>query len=186
MKSSTYRILSILGSVVLFASTVFVYSNFIKQAYEEVRILQDRKHSFENSLNEKQQSMITVKALSEKYKSLTDLRNDLSMILPMKEKTPEIINQFQNIAEASRVVIESLSLQYLPMKPAPAGNVEKPLGTIRTTARISGPYDNFKSFIESVQNNVRIMDINSIKVEGGGVSGRNAFIYNLVVDVYYQ
>lgn len=186
MKSSTYRILSILGSVVLFAGTVFVYSNFIKPVYEEVRVLQDKKQSFENSLNETQQSMAVVKELSEKYKSLTDLRNNLSMILPMKEETPGIINQLQNMAEASRVNVESLSLQYLPMKPAPAGSVNKPLGTVRAMARITGPYGNFKSFIESIQNNVRIMDISSVKVEGGGVNGRDALIYNLVVDVYYQ
>jgi Tfp pilus assembly protein PilO len=186
MKSSTYRILSILGSVFLFAGTIFVYSNFVKPAYQEIRVLQDRKYGFEEELKKQQESMATVKLLSEKYKSLTDLRGELSMVLPMKEESPEIINQFQNIAEASRVVIDSLSFQYLPMKPAPADSVEKALGTIRATMRVTGSYNNFKSFAESIQNNVRVMDVNSIKIEGGGISGREALTYGLIIDAYYQ
>lgn len=186
MKPSTYRILSILGSVVLFSAAIFAYTSFIQPAYREIRTLQDKRQSSEDLLKRQENAMVAVKQLSDKYQSLTDLRDVLSMSLPLGERIPEIINQFQGIAQADKIIIESLSLQYLPMVSAPADSGVESLGTIKIMARVSGPYKSINSFLDALQNNVRIMDINSIKVERGVARGNDMLTYNLTVDTYYQ
>lgn len=186
MKPSTYRLLSILGSVFLLIAAVIVYSNLVRPAYDEIQKLRDKREANIKLLQEQQGAIEAVSRLLNEYQSLTEIQENISMALPNEEEVPSIINQLQGLAKISSLGVESLSLQYPPLKPSSADSLIKPLGTVRATVRLNGDYKNLRPFLEDLETNIRLMDIYSLSVEGGGIRGKTNLIYNIVLDTYYQ
>jgi len=89
------------------------------------------------------------------------------------------------LAKINSMDIESLSLQYPPLKSSTDSLIE-PMGTVRATIRLNGDYRDLRPFLEDLETNIRLIDVYSLNVEGGGIPGRNKLIYNLVLDTYYQ
>ncbi len=186
MKSSTYRLLSILGSLAFLVGAVIVYTNLVQPAYNGVQDLRSKKSAIEQTLSQDQQAVSTVNNLLGQYQSLSEIRTALSNTLPTEERVPEAVYQLQGIASTRQMEIQSLSLQYLPVQAAQVGSLIKPLGSLSITARVSGTYQNFKMFLGDLETNVRLMDVSSIKVEGGNVPGNQNLTYTVVVKTYYQ
>lgn len=185
MKPSTYRLLSILGSVFLLIGAVVIYSNFIRPAYDEIQNLRDKKKTSINFLQEQKEAIDAVNRLLNEYQSLAQIQENISMVLPNEENIPSIINQFQGLAKINNIDIESLSLQYPPLKSS-TDLLIKPLGTVRATMRLNGDYRSLRPFLENLETNIRLTDVYSLNIEGGGIPGKNKLIYNLVLDTYYQ
>ncbi len=185
MKSSTYRLLSILGSSLLLIAAVIVYSNLVHPAYNEVQRLRDQRAANLNLLQEQSEAINVVQRLLSEYQSLAQIQENISTILPNKEEVPSVINQLQGLATVNNLNIESLSLQYPPLTTS-ADPLIKSLGTLRVTIRLNGDYKNLSPFLGDLETNIRLMDVYSLGIEGGGVPGKNKLIYNLVLDTYYQ
>jgi len=185
MKPSTYRLLSILGSVFLLIGAVVIYSNLVNPAYGEIQGLRDKREANAKLLQEQKEAIDAVNRLLNEYQSLAQIQENISMVLPNEENIPSIINQFQGLAKINSMDIESLSLQYPPLKSSTDSLIE-PLGTVRATIRLNGDYRDLRPFLEDLETNIRLIDVYSLNVEGGGIPGRNKLIYNLVLDTYYQ
>ncbi len=186
MKSSTYRLLSILGSLAFLVGAVIVYTNLVQPAYSEVQDLRSKKTALQDTIAQDEQAVSTVNNLLGQYQSLSQLRDSLSNILPTEERVPEAVYQLQGIAAARQIEIQSLSLQYLPIQAVQPGSLTKPLGTLSVTIRLSGTYPNFKLFLGDLETNIRLMDVSSIKIEGGNIPGATKLTYTVVVNAYYQ
>ena len=185
MKSSTYRLLSILGSCFLLIAAVIVYSNLVHPAYNEIQKLRDQRAANLNLLQEQGEAINAVNRLLSEYQSLAQIQENISMVLPNKEGVPSVINQLQGLAKINNLNIESLSLQYPPLK-ASTDTLIKPLGTLRATIRLNGDYKDLRPFLGDIETNIRLIDVYSLGIEGGGIPGKNKLIYNLVLDTYYQ
>ena len=61
----------------------------------------------------------------------------------------------------------------------------KEVGKIKINTRLSGSYFNFKNFLTGLENNIKVMDVVEIDMDGINDFGENV-IYNLVIETYYQ
>lgn len=186
MKPSTYRLLSIIGSVFLLIAAVVVYSKLVNPAYDEIQQLRDKREANIKLLQEQNDAILEVKRLLNEYQSLTQIQENISLALPNEEEVPSIINQLQGLAKINSLDIESLSLQYPPLKSSAVDSLTEPLGTIRVTMRLSGDYRNLRPYLENLETNIRLIDVYSLNIEGGAIPGKTKLIYNLVLDTYYQ
>jgi len=185
MKSSTYRLLSILGSLAFLIGAVLVYTNLVQPAYSDVQNLRGKKTALQDTIVQDEQAVATVNNLVGQYQSLSQLRDSLSNILPTEERVPEAVYQLQGIASVRQMEIQSLSLQYLPMQATQPGSLTKPMGTLSVNLRVAGTYQNFKLFLSDLETNIRLMDVSSIRIEGGNIPG-GKLTYTVVVNAYYQ
>ena len=81
--------------------------------------------------------------------------------------------------------IESFSFQYPPVRPSRASLAE-PIGSLRVLVRMKGTYEQLKEYVSDLETNIRLIDVQTLRIEGGGIAGQESLIYNLVLDVYYQ
>ena len=186
MKPSTYRLISILGSVGLLIGAVVVYSNFVMPTYSDIQTLKDKQMADENLLNDQRDAVNAVNKLRDQYQSLTDIQNSIAMVLPSREEVPSIVQQIQGIAGLNNMTITGLSLQYPPSKAVPKDSLVKPVSIVRITVKLTGDYRNLKSYLEGLEINIRLMDVNSLSIDGGGAAGKTALNYSLIIDAYYQ
>ncbi len=187
MKPSSVRFLSLLASLALLAATIFVYATLLSPGYQEINQLRG-DYATKSELVDNQRAIVAeVKAAIDRYKTLSGLQENISLALPTDAGYAAIINQLNSLAQASGLFLESVGVNVLPFSQSAGGVAGKNVpvvGTIQLTLRLAGSYPAFKSFAQSLETNVRIMDIASLGV-AGGASGQN-YTYTMVVNTYYQ
>ena len=184
MKPATKRLLSIVVSFLFLIGSGVVFFLLIRPASESNQLLRGERSSLVALVEEEKSTIDAAERLLEKYQSISNLQKNLSLALPPEERIPEVVNQLQGITKTSGVMIKSLDIQILPIRSSAKGQSVNPLGTIKVTMKIEGTYDGIKAYIEAVQTNIRVMDVESLRVEDG--ADKDILTYTLVVDTYYQ
>lgn len=189
MKISTKRSLSILTSVVLFIATLFVFSSFIEPSYQDILGKRSEVNSRLNLLNDYNISLAHVQQLASQYKNVAQFQQTISTILPTAPDVSQAVNQISSLANINRLAIGSISVELLPLRPPVDTTISNSIGTLRLNVRLTGDYQGFKSFLQNLETNINLMDLNSLKVDAfssrpGAVT--NQFTYTMSIDTYYQ
>lgn len=189
MRASTKRILSIMVSAILLIAVVVVYVKFIQPAYSEVQNLRGEIEARQNLLQNQSQAVSQVQNLISQLQNqnISQFQDQISLVLPASESVPQALNQYQAIAQASGLSIQSASVSYLAIKPSAANiSLAKGVGTNRFKLNVLGPYEAIKTFFEAIETNVRLTDLVSSKLSRTGQPGQNLYLNEIVVDSYYQ
>lgn len=188
MRSSTKRFYSLLLGIAFFVGAMYVYSNYIRSAYEEVKNLKGERAAEIQLFNESEKAVGIVDTLLAKYQSLSSLQDSVSRALPVGEEIPSVLNQIQGVAslDGRKMEIDSISFQYLPIEYSKDKNFLRPYGAIRISAKMRGGYTDLKSFLSALEKNVRLLDVSSLKITGGGSGNNPSLTFDLAVDAYYQ
>ncbi|MFH1188793.1 MAG: type 4a pilus biogenesis protein PilO [bacterium] len=188
MKASSYRLLIIVASMTFVIGSIFVYTQFIRSVYGEIQVLRAKRDSAMQTLALTQQSIESIKRLSEKYDSLTELKDNFSLMLPSRADLPAIINQIEVLAKQNDVKVTTLTVEYVNPKARLGEKVStlRPIYSLLIDMRLAGEYTDMKDFLESIQTNTRIMDVVSLKINGGGSSAKNSLEYSIIIQTYYQ
>lgn len=187
MRASSYRLLSILGSLALLVAALLVYTNMVVPAYNQVQMMRGEQVGIQETITQDKAAVSTVQNLVGQYQTESQLEDNISQILPTDPDVPDVVNQIQGLASANTLTLQSLAIQYLPIQAVSSQELIDPVGTIQLNISLSGQYDNFKSFLQGLETNIRLMDVSSIHIDGGGsTTGNGNLSYSLIVDTYYQ
>lgn len=189
MKVSTKRIFSILSSMVLFIAALFVFSSLIEPNYQDILQKRSEVSSRLNLLSDYQTSLAHVQELENQYKNIAQFQQTVSSILPTAPDISQAVNQIASLASINRLAVSSVSVELLPLRPPVDPSISKNIGTLRLNVRLAGDYQGLKSFLQNLETNVNLMDLNSLKVETMSTKSGlavNQFSYTIAVDTYYQ
>jgi len=187
MKPSSVRFFNLLISLLLLIATIFVYSVLISPAYREINQLRGDLASKNELLKNQKKIVEKVKELLSRQQSLSVPKQAVSLVLPNSEKYPELINQISGLARAANLRLESINLSLLPFQDSfSTGDENVPVvGVVQISVDLEGSYDSLKTFIQTIENNIRVMDLVKLTVSKRNQGGDN-FLYNLVINAYYQ
>lgn len=183
MKATTKRSLMILTAVVLLAGSVIVYQLLTAPAHQEIAALRGKVSGLSQSLATYRVFNDQFKNLLSEYQNLTDLKNQISLILPAGTDAPYAIEQAIGLAKMSNLKVQSLNIKPLAIKP-PSLPLAKGIGTLRIDLKLSGAYENFKLFLKAVESNILISEVVNFKVEK--LSGETDLNFSVTMDSYYQ
>lgn len=191
MKASAKRALSLFVSCVLLVGALVVYAAFVRPAYTEVTALRGQLIAKQNLFDEKSAAVDKVKALIMQYTGAGKLQDVISLSLPQDEEVSSVFNQLQAIASSNGMSVEVFNVQPLSLRPASTSAQDsapliRPIGTLRVSLRLVGPYGAFKEFVRGLETNIRAMDLVSMKIERVGSKAGDLFAYTVVADAYYQ
>ena len=184
MRSATKRLISVLVSLGFLIGAIIVFSSLVLPAYRDVQQLRGEKKSLETVVEEEEQLITTANRLLTEYQSAANLQNSLSLVLPREEALPGMINQIQGIAKSTGVTIEGMNVENLPLEHSRTSSIVEPVGSFKVTIRVKGDYTALRSYIQSLETNVRIIDVDSFALSSGGAAG--PLTVDLVLRTYYQ
>ena len=120
--------------------------------------------------------------------NVANFQNQISLVLPATESVPQALGQYQAIAQANGLTLQSANLNYLAVKPAASNsNLAKGAGTERFQLKVFGPYAAMKTFFQNLETNVRLTDLVSFKIiHSGAQPNQDLYTTDIVVDTYYQ
>lgn len=186
MKSTTKRAISLLASGVFLILAFAVYGFFIRPVYDEVAGLRSELNSRDRFLREQNLALGKVSDLMIQYQGASQLRDTISLSLPLKEDLASIFNQLRVLAAVNGLTIDVFGAKPLAFQELARAPLIKRAGQLQLAVRALGSYDGFKNFLKNIETNVRVMDIQSISVERLGGPTANFFGYNLIINTYYQ
>lgn len=186
MRASTKRFYSILASIGFIVGSVYVYGSYIRPTFAQIQQLRGERLAELSALNDLRVTIEAVTGLLREYQGVVEVEETLSLSLPLSEEITTLLNHVQGLGGMNDVRIISMSFQYQPIDREDNRSILKPVGSLRITAQIEGDYQSIKTFLEGIETNVRIIDIRSLRIGGGGVVANPILSGQLIVDAYYQ
>ncbi|MGC9611115.1 MAG: hypothetical protein ABSE68_02755 [Minisyncoccia bacterium] len=195
MKASSKRILSILFSAFFLMAAIIVYGSLIKPEMDAATQLQAAVASKSQIYNNQKAAVTQVEGLINQFQSATNLQQSLGLAIPIGPNTTQALNQWQAIAGASQVSMQSLNIQ--PGQPlsvikGATQTLVKKLNSIPTEVTVLGGYGPLKQFLGLIETNARVtnvtgFDFKSLAGPQSALQGGNP-IYSLELNVvaYYQ
>lgn len=186
MRASTKRILSILLSGVFLIGLIAVSTSLIRPEFSNVAEKRSLLFSKENLFDNQSRAVNQVRSLISEFQGFARAEETVSLAMPQRENTTQILNQLDAIARTSGVLITSLNISPKAFESARRPLVRR-LGTIEITMTVEGSYDSVKNFMNFIETNVRVFNVNkmivsSVQREGLGLINR----LNLTVETYFQ
>ena len=186
MKASSKRFLSIIVAILVFVASLFVYSSLIRSVYSDIKNLRAEVVSRLELINKNQVSVQQVKQLLNEYQDISKIQETTSLVLPPQQNVPQTVNQINGLAKFNNLAIQFLSVQQLSIKPSAQPGLVSGLGVLRLNFSLIGSYENFKKFMQSLDTNITLLDLVTLKAEPALKSQKGEFSYTMTVDTYYQ
>ncbi len=192
MKETAKRNISLILVIVFFGAAMIVFFTLswpnLTKVFDLNFILNESKKEYEIQ----SQSLQLAKSIIEQYRNLNNVNQAISLTMPKTDEIYNIIVQLNKIAESSGMSIEGVSLKEVINNELETSNQNliKPYQTISINISLKGSYESFKTWLESVETNIRLMDVKSVSLGGASLSPdkqtNNFFNFNVNLDIYYQ
>lgn len=187
IKPSNQRLIIIIGSFLLLVGTIYVFLSFVYPSFQGIQTLRAERQARLELKKEQEDAEKKIGELTKFYTdNLSTTQRLFSSYLPVGPEAPVVLNHIQGIAVSSGLDVGSISFQYQPIRSAQADSLIKGVGVLRITMSMVGRYEELKTFISQVETNIRILDVHSLRIDGGAVPRKEEFDYTLTVDAYYQ
>ncbi len=195
MKTSTKRILSILFSALFLMAALVIYGSLIQPEIQNASKLQGLAAS-KSGLYDNQRSAVTqvTNLINQFQSSAAKLQQTVGLAVPIGPNITQALNQWQAIAVANQVSLESLDIQPgQPSNPKGSGQaLVKRLNNIPTEVNVVGAYGSLKQFLNSTETNARVMNVSSFDLKAvpdnkvSGIGNNVSYSMQLDVVAFYQ
>jgi len=185
MTPAIKRLIGVSISLIFLIGSLIIFSSMILPTSKEVQDLRGERDALNILLEEESVKLDTLKKLFGEYGGIANLQSTLSMALPTEEDLPGLINQLNGIANTTGIVIKTLDIQTLPNRSANVDGAIGPIGTINLSLDVIGSYESIKTYIDALETNIRIIDVQSLRLDGG-TEGGGVLEYEIVIHAYYQ
>lgn len=196
MKQSSKRLWSLLVAILLLFAAFFIYFNAIQPAYEKVQAARGEVYSKQDFIKTQRAVVDQVKLALEQYEEKEMLQQAVSSAIPPGANQSEVAHQLNVLAAQSQLTIQSFSAATPTVQNVKAVQAEeegesetfkvKPVGVLSFQIKASGTYSGFKSFMQAIENNIRIIDIKNVSVEQVGKPNQDFYVFTITVATYYQ
>ncbi len=191
MKETSKRNISLIIVILIFGVALVVFFSLSWPNLTKVFDLNSQLNETKKEYTNQSQAVQLAKSVIEQYKNLNDVNQAVSLIMPKTDELYNVIVQLNKISESS-----GLSIQDLSLKEENSSATQKQQGLIKPAKILTlnitllGNYESFKTWLEAIETNMRLMDIKSISFSGTTLSEKtttsNFFTFKVSLDIYYQ
>ena len=170
--------------IVLISILIFVAILFLLDlpTYNKVVFFRNEIKNYQNFLKEKEELLAKVNQLKQSYESRKDEIDKTYYVLPLEKDIPNLIVQFEALVSENGLVLESINF-----KPATAEEkAAKSYKALDVFLSVGGNYQSFIAFLQALEFNVRLMDIQSADFSSKESEVAGTFIFDVNLVVYYQ
>jgi len=148
-------------------------------------------------LNEKKDFIDRVEKLIGTYQDNKETLKNIDSIMPSDSDTPNLIVQLEAVAAGSGVLLSDLNFTIVEEKKGSekaqevrSGAIQeqapKDYNTVSVDMKMTGDYLSFDKFLKTVEENMRLLDIESINFAPKLIGAVSGFEFEVVLKTYYQ
>jgi hypothetical protein len=209
MKQSAKRLFSMFLALFFLIATFVLYFDLVQPAYNSVQLLRGQLAGENQALASEKALVTQAQTLIAAYKQGHGQTAGVSLAIPDGEDVAGALAQMEGIASNNNVVLTGVSISTpglatdIPQSITTNGTTTatmRPLGSYSVNLTGSASYENFKSFLDELETNIRIFDVKTVAfspspsatgVAGGrgsglGATARDSFDFVVSVQTYYE
>lgn len=190
MRPSSERALSFLISFTLLIGAVLVYSLLVVPSYRNIQILRNEAASKSLELENLETALEKLDSLLRDFQSLSSARETMKLTLPNDPNIAQVVNTISGLATINNLDISRVGTTLAPVQTLNTNNAARNIGAVSVRFGVTGQYKKFTSFLESIERNVRLMDVVSIginsKSDGTLIEKRGDLDFDVTLQTYYQ
>jgi len=172
---------------------------FIDPLWSSIKILKIEITKQEQEVKNIEILLTKVQELEQDYQEMGINMENVSLALPKEKDIPYLMNQFETLASNNGLLLESMMFDREINRETEnvssrerrisgqSDDVISPFPYLSLSLVLNGSYDGLKGYLESLGNNIRLMDVRVIDFKREEESlGFSIFKFTLGVIVYYQ
>lgn len=148
----------------------------------------------ENLLLERQDLLAKIERLKDDYEENNENFKRVSYILPSTQDIPSLIVQLEALALEGGLILENIEIftaeqQQISSRRRIPGQEQvssKNYKILNINLSLTGDYSALKNLLTALEENIRLMDINSIAFSSQSTEEIQFFDFNLSLQTYYQ
>jgi Tfp pilus assembly protein PilO len=178
MTKNIIIIILILGFI---AAVVFLDIPTVQKVLDLRKSVKDEQ----KLLNEKKDFIDRIEKLIGTYQDNKETLKNIDSIMPDDSGIPDLIVQLEAVAAGSGVLLSDLNFTIIKEK-TEEGQAPKDYNTVSVNMKMTGDYLSFNKFLKSVEENMRLLDIESINFAPKLIGTVSGFEFEVVLKTYYQ
>ena len=171
--------------VFLMLAAFFIFWSGSRPLYEKIRVVKNEETDLKNFLQKIQEIRVLRDDLLTSYNAISneDLKR-LKKIIPFSPEKEILIAQFENLATSQNLNLKSVEIA----EPAKNKNAEEQQNKLKTYESVnvslvlSGGYKDFLNFIKALEENLRIIDFETINF---GAGDKNIYDFSIKAETYF-
>jgi len=165
---------NLLGSILL-AIAVFALFGFVLPIYDEIRATQTAIDDRTLSIAQLQEALQSVERLKGNIGGRIEEVQKLGGVISEGKRADEVVSSIDAIANQSGMQIVQFSMGDV--------GIADGISTATLDMNLRGAYPSFMSFLESLENNLRLFDVQSVTI--ATPSDSSILNINLKINLYY-
>jgi Tfp pilus assembly protein PilO len=204
MKQSAKRLTSVFFAFIFLLAAIVLFFDLVQPEYASEKSLQGKVIGEQSYLTSQTAFVKQVQTTLNNYQNSASSSASVALALPSGEDVAGALAQIQGIAANTGIAITNISASQpqLQVPTAPQGGSSasstssvKPIGSFTFTISATGSYEGFKNFIQELESNIRIFDVQTLSLQAVNppsasgaktAASRDMFNYSLTVATYYQ
>ncbi|MGB9848055.1 MAG: hypothetical protein ACPLKV_02530 [Minisyncoccia bacterium] len=179
-----------------------MFFNYTWPALLKVLDLNDALKIVKEEYAKQSKSLQLAKEIINQYKNSSNINQMVSLTLPKTDELFNVLAQLDKISNESGILIQSITVKTPSSSSTSSSpsssNVSSasqkaslinPVQSISMELSMVGTYESFKTWLNAIETNIRLMDITSINIAGVATSEKtssNFFNLRVTLNVYYQ
>lgn len=165
-------------AILLIISSIGLFYLYISPTYEEIKVLQLKKAEYDEAVNNSQKIQNVLDELLGKYNSFSpnNLKR-LEKLLPSSIDNIRLIIEVDSIASRYNMNLKNVQVSAPPDTAKQTNKAlpteVSPYGTADISFDVSGSYEAYQSFLQSLEKSLRIIDIRGITLSADDTSEKN-------------
>ncbi|EKD49853.1 MAG: hypothetical protein ACD_63C00027G0001 [uncultured bacterium] len=114
--------------------------------------------------------------LNETMKSISGEMENVEMAIPKGLSVPELLTSLETVAIQSGMVFNSIAVSSSANVASPAASAEKgevavpeSISKMEFVVSASGGFKNLKKYLDSIEKNIRVIDVESVEMDASGM-----------------
>jgi Tfp pilus assembly protein PilO len=177
----------VITTIVLFFifASILIFADL--PAYNKFIFARNEIQRYEDSISIKEDIVANVSQLKQIYENREDAIKKVSYVLPAEKDTPGLIVQFESLASENGLILERIDFGKVIKKTTDKSGLGLTAKVLEANVKMKGSYSSFRSFLEALEYNIRIMDVQTINISSSRAEGAlQIFGFNIKLKVYYQ
>ncbi|MCX8015990.1 MAG: hypothetical protein N2692_01660 [Patescibacteria group bacterium] len=199
MKETTKRNFSLILTIIFFLISVITFFNYTWPNLLKVLDLNDSLKLVKEEYARQSKSLQLAKDIINQYKNLSNVNQMISLTLPKTDELFNVLAQLDKISSESGILIQNITIKP-PLQSATStatgvdgGSAKASLinavQSVNVDLSMVGTYESFKTWLNAIETNIRLMDVTSINFTGVVASEKtttNIFNFRVNLNFYYQ
>ena len=177
------QFISILLAVALFLGSVIIIATLDSPVVSDVVQARADRDSAQREFETQKDLISEAKNTLQNYEDLGKTIEGFGFVLPSSVEHGELVNNIIGLAGASGLKAGNMTFSQGDISAPPQLDLPtKGFGTMNINLALGGSYAGFRSFIEKLETNSRLLDVKEVQVSQQG----ETLHYQLTLAVYYQ